>query len=813
MDFLDLTDATDTEKKQLQEILYSHKDSSSIELPFDLSELSVEKSVFKGGDESISVAPENTNQLVEAHIHSSQQQHVTYTEHPQVPVVNGVHYAYDNSARLPVDNSYKMYPAPVPVMTSLAPLANGPTSAAMSNQINMMPMASAAGLMMDENGRGQHHAYQMPPMFAMPNGHFLPPGPPYSAAPSPMYPQMFHFPHFYYMQQPMQGPPPPSSQPFSMGNQQQVPISNQSIDCSENEIVAEQYQDLNEESGIGSSDASESNLLNEEKLTTNPDNELVVQADESHQDTTANLHDIDHSNKQNQQLENMEKEVKEDSSNKSWASLFKGNRSNTTSILPSAFIETKPHEVTVAPVPSYFPDLEQAEAAQVKKTKSTPSASGFVHPADSQVSSVPLQEDAMATKLGNRLREIHLKHSLPYLAPRGFVNRGNWCYINATLQALLYCPPFYNLMREIGETPGINREHTSTPIIDSFAKFFANFLPSEKLIRQAKNLGFNHDELPKQDNFEPKCIYEVLGAIKSECLKGKQEDAEEFLSSVLNGLHDEMIALLKYSNEEVIDEALTNGFVEKDPEEKDDDNDALWKEVGPKHKALPTRSAKVNKSPVMDIFGGSLLSIRTAGKDVCGNRQPFFTLQLDIQNEKVKSVEDAIRHLTASETIHDFTCPKTNQAMDANFQTFVEQLPPILILHLKCFVFDKDGGSKKSVKKIEYPVDFEFPKESLHQDRNDKNKFSKTYKLLSVVYHDGTESGKGHYITDIFHIGRSQWLRCDDVSIKAISTQQLLSPQLPRVPYLLFYRRCDTLRSTSGPAQSSSRGSSSSHAH
>ncbi|OTF76633.1 hypothetical protein BLA29_003687 [Euroglyphus maynei] len=81
---------------------------------------------------------------------------------------------------------------------------------------------------------------------------------------------------------------------------------------------------------------------------------------------------------------------------------------------------------------------------------------------------VPMKNDAIAFKLAKRLRDtIHLKHSLPTIMPRGLINRGNWCYVNATLQALLACPPFYNLMREISETPGIFRQSTSTPIIDN----------------------------------------------------------------------------------------------------------------------------------------------------------------------------------------------------------------------------------------------------------------------------------------------------------------------------------------------------------
>ena len=56
----------------------------------------------------------------------------------------------------------------------------------------------------------------------------------------------------------------------------------------------------------------------------------------------------------------------------------------------------------------------------------------------------------------------------------------------------------------------------------------------------------------------------------------------------------------------------------------------LWREVGPKNRSLPMRTATVINTPIQEIFGGSLFSIRTAGKDRCGHRSPFFDLQLDI---------------------------------------------------------------------------------------------------------------------------------------------------------------------------------------
>lgn len=114
-------------------------------------------------------------------------------------------------------------------------------------------------------------------------------------------------------------------------------------------------------------------------------------------------------------------------------------------------------------------------------------------------------------------------------------------------------------------------------------------------------------------------------------VKGAQEDAEEFLSSVLNGLHEEMIGLSE-TLQSAQDSAIQNGHPSDVDDSYDDvaDEDNLWREVGPKNRSLPIRTAKVINTPIQEIFGGSLFSIRTAGRDRCGHRSPFFDLQLDI---------------------------------------------------------------------------------------------------------------------------------------------------------------------------------------
>ena len=115
-----------------------------------------------------------------------------------------------------------------------------------------------------------------------------------------------------------------------------------------------------------------------------------------------------------------------------------------------------------------------------------------------------------------------------------------------------------------------------------------------------------------------------------------------------------------------------------------------------------------------------------------------------------------------------------------------------MVLHLKLHNGEDAQKIRKSQKKIDFSIDLEMPKECL--TNVDRPKYSRNYKLLAVVHHDGKEIGKGHYFTDIYHIGTSLWLRCDDSKVDAISVQQLMKPQNAKIPYLLFYRRCDTLR-------------------
>lgn len=62
-----------------------------------------------------------------------------------------------------------------------------------------------------------------------------------------------------------------------------------------------------------------------------------------------------------------------------------------------------------------------------------------------------------------------------------------------------------------------------------------------------------------------------------------------------------------------------------------------------------------------------------------------------------------------------------------------------------------------------------------------------------VVYHDGKEASKGHYIADAYNSNLGIWVRYDDSQVRVVPEHVVLHPKSPSVPYILYYRRSDTM--------------------
>lgn len=454
--------------------------------------------------------------------------------------------------------------------------------------------------------------------------------------------------------------------------------------------------------------------------------------------------------------------------NKSWASLFNSNKSasNTPTVKQNS-------------------DKNTSIQAVNKESNNNDSICPIKHPRKSQQF-----VDPDCYRMGEYLTSYVIDGKALSLQPRGLLNQSNYCYINSILQALVACPPLYNLLTGLAQNISSNEKRKPTPVIDGmcrFAKEFKYLPPSlrnkdkkpDKNTKKDANVLINTD-IP----FEPTWIYKMLNGIRTDLIEGRQEDAEEFLGFLLNGLNDEMLELIKLVKND------REETVESPPFVIDDNGDKEWKVMGPKNKLSITRRTDFDRTPISDIFGGLLKSkIHRAGDLSTENIQPFFTLQLNI--EKVKTVREALEALVNKHQLEGLTSSKTNEEVEAWQQVLLDELPVILILHLKCFDYKQDGCTK-IIKALEFPVDLKIDQKLLSSKTQSQKE--KHYKLFAVVYHDGKEASKGHYVTDAFHIGYSCWLRYDDASVKTVQEEQVLKPQGTRVPYLLFYRRSDTIR-------------------
>ncbi|XP_056464040.1 LOW QUALITY PROTEIN: ubiquitin carboxyl-terminal hydrolase 10-like [Gadus chalcogrammus] len=464
---------------------------------------------------------------------------------------------------------------------------------------------------------------------------------------------------------------------------------------------------------------------------------------------------------------------------KSWASLF--HKSKPPPGGPQAFVEVKNVVEVVAPSPVVPKQPEKA--GEVKE------------------SPVHVSEDPLAPKLAELIDNVKLIHKPVSLQPRGLINKGNWCYINATLQALIACPPMYHLMKSIPVHNDSKRLCTSTPMIDfvRLVNEFNNMPVPSKPKHQAAGDKLVKDIRPGVP-FEPTYIYRLLTLIKSSLSeKGRQEDAEEYLGFTLNGLHEEMLALKKLISPHE-DESPTRNGPAAQPEEdqaadkQEEESEEEWEQVGPRNKTSITRQADFVSTPITDIFGGHIRSVvYQQNSKESATLQPFFTLQLDIQSEKIRTVQEALETLVARESVQGYTS-KTKQEIEISRRVTLEELPPVLVLHLKRFVFEKTGGCQKLTKHIDYPVDLEISKDLLSTGvRSKVVKGLRMYRLFAVVYHHGNSATGGHYTTDVFHIGLNGWLRIDDQAVKVINQYHVVKQSAERSAYLLYYRRVDLL--------------------
>ncbi|KAI9475913.1 MAG: hypothetical protein EXX96DRAFT_575114 [Benjaminiella poitrasii] len=455
---------------------------------------------------------------------------------------------------------------------------------------------------------------------------------------------------------------------------------------------------------------------------------------------------------------------------------------------PAALEPSSPQPKSTPPVSSWAallkkPDAKKNVLSTSTATTTTSTSNGVMVNGKTQsnkvskpVSPVPTPTPKF-TGVADIISQYEPIYKAPLLQPRGLINNVNTCFMNVILQPLLHSAPFYNLIKTISKQV-VHKINSKTPLLDSIIEFINEF-PTEQL----DNLE------PYGEPFVPEYVYNALREQKKfDTLRGRQEDSEEFLCFLLDGLHEEMLAVLKEQNDKREAEAAAAAKAAGGGDE--------WLEVGAKNKTSNLRSTGFEESPISKIFGGKVRSVlRCPGAKDSINLEPYQSFPLDIQPENVHSIEDAIANMTIPETMHDYTSPKGIK-VDATKQVYLESLPPVLILHMKRFVFDNVGGVQKLSKRVKYGAKLTIDPEWLAPVARQKEPI--TYKLFGSVYHHGSSAGGGHYTCDIQR-RNGEWLHIDDTNITPVSEEDVVVTEensrtseklhAGQTAYILFYVR------------------------
>jgi ubiquitin C-terminal hydrolase len=337
--------------------------------------------------------------------------------------------------------------------------------------------------------------------------------------------------------------------------------------------------------------------------------------------------------------------------------------------------------------------------------------------------------------------------ALPAGAPAGLMNLGNTCYMNASLQALYSLESFRNLML----SGGAGRYGADKELTQELSELF-------KLMKESA------DQRQQQQPISPAKFKFAFSRHQSKFSGFGQQDAQEFLRYLIDGIHEECNAASRRPRRH-----------------------ARHAGAGPKsaQEAWAQYRELVDDSPLVELLVGQLCSTITCTE--CHNKShcwdPFWDLSLPLMvrgrgcggalstlgsNDSSGSLcswrsassstssrlSDVIDEFTSKETLDSDerpVCGHCKRPTKSTKQISLARLPQVLILHLKKFTND---GYKLTSPEIQIDNHLTFNGTS-------------RYRLKACISHHGHSSSSGHYTSHCEY--SSRWLHFDDGRVRDVT--------------------------------------------
>ncbi|XP_073978120.1 ubiquitin specific protease 2 isoform X2 [Rhodnius prolixus] len=326
----------------------------------------------------------------------------------------------------------------------------------------------------------------------------------------------------------------------------------------------------------------------------------------------------------------------------------------------------------------------------------------------------------------------------------GLRNIGNTCFLNSVVQCLSNTRILKDYLLRKEFITEIRNSESRGALIKSFAEVVTELWSGEGKI------------------INPSAFKSQVQRYAPRFMGYNQQDAQEFLRYLLEGLHDDINRVqIKPKNLPEIDDHLSDSVKSSES----------WKQY-----------LRCDNSRIVDLFVGQLKS--TLQCTTCGHSSTTFEVFWDLSlplPSRIGSLRlsQCLDHFTKEEVLDGDempTCSKCKTRRKCTKRFSIQKFPKILVLHLKRF------SPSERYRKLTANV--EFPLTNLDMSAYSSTPQACSYNLYAVSNHSGT-THSGHYTAYCLHAGSGQWYEFNDSRVTSISPRNVVSNEA----YILFYEQ------------------------
>ncbi|KAF8937450.1 ubiquitin-specific protease doa4 [Haplosporangium gracile] len=352
------------------------------------------------------------------------------------------------------------------------------------------------------------------------------------------------------------------------------------------------------------------------------------------------------------------------------------------------------------------------------------------------------------------------------LGKAGLTNLGNTCYMNSVIQCLIATPPLTRFFMDGSFKRYINITNplgSQGRLADAFCTLIRSMWSGQSLVSPT---GFRNEI----SGFAPQ-------------FKGnEQHDSQEFLSFLLDGLHEDLKLAPRLLPPGADDEGSEADEARMEALPEIEASEIAWQ-----------RYLRRDSSIIVNIFQGQYKSQLCCSK--CGKTSttynPFMYLTLPVkaktssrQPQTLTSCLNAFVEPELMEGDNAWNCPNCKKPRKASKQLTISRLPDVLLIQLKRF--SSDGPFKNKIKAmVQYPIeDLDLTKYLPKRPASQGPVEPAVYNLYAVSNHSG-EVSSGHYTACVRDTTSNSWTNFDDTRVSPCDKSVAVSEH----GYTLFYVR------------------------